>query len=225
MFESSIFSPCLFSEAHDKIELKEKQSEPGKLECVTFIVQGGHFISISNKCLKRSKEIYRAKDDNGFSLQTDCDGICLLEKNGKKYLLLIELKLGFSEVVNKATKQIAASYIKVKGLLKQIGDIKTDDVQELGIIVSYPYSPNEVTGVGTAPSQMKTNFMDPEQRKTAERYRRELIKNQETRLYATDFKMQHLCVPTDMQLNGLLVRHIAVGKEKTKEAVSLDNLI
>lgn len=126
-------------------EEQDKQGEP-ILDHVDLISKG-EFIYLNNCLLKKSKEIFSKENAarSRISFRRECDGICFLELEGKRYLLLIEVKSGFNEIKNKGLEQLVASYVRVRCLLNTISTYCPEDYEEKAIIVSYPYFVKPIT--------------------------------------------------------------------------------
>lgn len=72
-------------------------------------------------------------------LGLDCDGILLFEKDGRKYMLICELKSkpDDKQDILKARKQIVGSYIKMNALMGTLSGVKTSEYIPIGLIVSF----------------------------------------------------------------------------------------
>ncbi|OAV64459.1 hypothetical protein Barb6XT_02796 [Bacteroidales bacterium Barb6XT] len=89
---------------------------------------------IGNELIKSLSGFFENSDR---IFRKDCDGIVLLEYNGKSYCLLIELKSAFdTKDIDKARKQILSTYIKLNMSLMPLADYNKDDFEFIGIIVS-----------------------------------------------------------------------------------------
>lgn len=92
-----------------------------------------------------------AKDLTGFFQNAkagdifyfDCDGVFLLQGDGKKYLFLCELKSKFdSSDIYHACNQITSTYIKMSMVLNLLPNYRKDDVVVKGFIISRPAEKN-----------------------------------------------------------------------------------
>lgn len=97
----------------------------------------GKLLSIKNDLLKDCHKIYKENESNSPELKHDCDGIFFLTCQEKKYFILIELKSKYNKTnLEKAEKQLAASYIRVLSRLSCLKDFDINRYKVCGIIVS-----------------------------------------------------------------------------------------
>ena len=89
--KSSLYDQHLFSEHPSSIRVNNmEEGVDNKVEYVTLTSEGT-FINIDNNILKKSKEIYSINDGN-VSFRKDCDGICLLHRGERKFIIFTEVK-------------------------------------------------------------------------------------------------------------------------------------
>ncbi len=94
--KNSFYAEDLFSLHKGSVVIEEKKNkgQEGKLQKVTLL-SAGEFIECSNAYLQRTKDAFKKVDSN-LSFKKDCDGIFLLNKDGKQYFIVIELKSGIA---------------------------------------------------------------------------------------------------------------------------------
>lgn len=140
LYESlvKLYRPDLFAYCPNGgcICIKEHESgakvKGAELEC------HGQLLSIDNDFLQKAHGIY---PDNTCTpeLKHDCDGVLAVEVRGCKYLVFIELKSSYTkDNLQKAEKQLAASYLRVMSRLICIVNFVPDAYKKCGIIISHP---------------------------------------------------------------------------------------
>ena len=129
--QNSIYSESLFVKASDNPVVEEKQVEAGKLKRVTLATGANQVISCSINYLKETNGANRKLGNALF--RGMCDAFYLLEKDGKNYIVAVEMK---SQVVTKAASQIIASMIKYKQMLTTYSSFLSEEYKEVGIFIS-----------------------------------------------------------------------------------------
>lgn len=148
--KKSIFLSDYFESKKNCLSVRNNEEKDKKGEAIldhVNLTSKGDFISLNNSLLKKSNEIFSKENAarSRISFRRECDGICFLELEGKRYLLLIEVKSGFNEIKNKGLEQLVASYVRVRCLLNTISAYCPEDYEEKAIIVSYPYCVKPIT--------------------------------------------------------------------------------
>lgn len=171
----------------------------------------GKLLSINNNFLRECHNIYKDNENKLPEIKHDCDGIFLLTKQEQKYFVLIELKSKYSkDNLEKAEKQLAASYIRVLSRLSCLKDFDISEYKVCGIIVSHNPTTSELS---KADKKRHT-------KQTLDRYEKQMIA---FRNDATPFELNHLFVRTnklpireDLLFNTLPVFHINCYGESVK---------
>lgn len=138
--KESVYMDSYFTEKTGSLTVNNVEESTENTLMSVEMQSKGRFINLSNKILKDGCNIYKTKDRQAgrISYRRDCDGICLLELNGRNILIVIEVKSGFNEIKKKGFEQLVASYIKVRGILQSIEGYNPADYEEMGLLVSYP---------------------------------------------------------------------------------------
>ena len=134
--KSSLYDQRLFSEYPSSIRVNNmEEGVDNKVEYVTLTSEG-IFINIDNNILKKSKEIYSINDGN-VSFRKDCDGICLLHRGERKFIIFTEVKSGFANMEKKAYFQLITSYIRCKSFLSVLDVYSPSEYEEVAIAISH----------------------------------------------------------------------------------------
>lgn len=130
-----------------KIEETEKQATVKGVELEFH----GQAISIHKGIFEKTDFLFKRNEDvpNKMpKLQHSCDGVLIIEQQGQKYLVFIELKSDYtSGNIRKAEIQLCASYLRMMALLNCMEDFQPDEYRKCGIIVSHPQSPEELNRI------------------------------------------------------------------------------
>jgi hypothetical protein len=128
-----LFPEYKFEVKYGNISIIEKD-EQTKLKEIQF--SHDEFWSIDTNMIKDfSSFFHKAKSPDIF--HKDCDGIIVLDYNGQKYILIVELKSSFdTHKIFDARKQIISSYIKLNILLNIIPEYEKDNYIFKGVIAS-----------------------------------------------------------------------------------------
>ena len=142
----SIFQKVFFEDAGGLLTVCEsdKNSELGP---VRFHVEEGGLFHIKKEFLDASRELFIKDSDNPvLELDRVCDGIIAYKIGEKFYIFLIELKSKFTkDNIEKAYKQLRASYLKLVAALFPFKKFSCEDFHFCGVIVSLPISPETFT--------------------------------------------------------------------------------
>lgn len=110
----------------------------------------GRFLSIPNQAIKNLTPIYNLLSNRLRCFGKDCDGIIITEKEGRLFIILVELKSSFStENISDARYQIISAYIKIKMLLSIIEEYNSKEIIFKSIIVSHELEPNKITNIAS----------------------------------------------------------------------------
>lgn len=81
-------------------------------------------------------------------LALDCEQVVLFEHNGKKYILLCELKSNYiCENIVHAKDQIVGSSVKMKSLLSSLQGFDKSEYKIIGLIVSFEPTEEQITNI------------------------------------------------------------------------------
>lgn len=187
----------------------------------------GRFINLSNKILKEGCNIYKAEDRQSgrISYRRDCDGICLLEVDGRNILLVVEVKSGFNEIKKKGFEQLVASYVKVRGILQSIDGYNPADYEEMGLLVSYPPD-----GSYTMPARSiigsKLKMIAPTALDTLNNSNSATLKtNHEVVLNLSGYNVDACHVNPSLINPTLRVKHAVVADKSNTGVIDLDSLL
>lgn len=121
-----------------KIEETEKQATVKGVELEFH----GQAINIHKGIFEKTDFLFKRDEDvqeKMHKLQHSCDGVLIIEQQGQKYLVFIELKSDYtSGNIRKAEIQLCASYLRIMALLNCMEDFQPDEYRKCGIIVSHP---------------------------------------------------------------------------------------
>lgn len=217
---NSIYDSCFFEKPASSFTLSEKQNASDKLNRVAFSLSG-NAINIRNEILSKTSEGYR-KISESLSFRKDCDGLVLIDKDDKHYLVFIELKSGFGDVANKAVFQIASSYVRLKHYLSAIDTYSPNDYQEIGIIISYPYK----TVIGDREVLDRRNgLINSAYSSFINRCKNEFKNGNPILINSSDFKIDQMNLSSNLQINNLKVINVQVTDGVTDAAINLDNYL
>ena len=132
---NSIFPKYSMEYSNKDISIKETSSQSKVKE---LIWSNSCFQYIDPTIVKDLTSFFQ-KANSSDIFHNDCDGITILEENGKKYLFLSELKSTFdSSDVFHAREQIISSYIKINMVMHLLRCYNKDDFIAKGFIVGLP---------------------------------------------------------------------------------------
>ncbi len=96
-----------------------------------------HTIWSINKSVLNDMNKFISSDSGKVYLSHECDGILICDYNGKKYLVIIELKSSYTVAnIKKARLQLQASYVKIMSILNMLDGCSIDDFECCCFIVS-----------------------------------------------------------------------------------------
>ena len=218
---NSFYAENLFSLHIGKVVIEEKKNkgQEGKLQKVTLL-SDGEFIECSNTYLQKTKEVFKKVDSN-FSFQKDCDGIFLLNKDGKQYFIVIELKSGFDA---KAFYQIASSYMRCKAMFRNIATFgASTNYVEKAFVISYSDKEKKYDSTSNASVlASKKYIMDSAKDDAINNLRLQLRMNNKVLLNNSDFGLENMTIAKDLLLNNLEVNGITLEDGITEAEVDID---
>ena len=220
---TEFFASNYFEEFSKNYTLKENQRNPNNLSNVN-IITSGHGFFIQSKFLCDCLSIYRKIDDN-LSFRDNNDGTFVLEKNGKQYIIYIEMKSGYGAVKKKAIRQIPVSAIKIKSFLRNFQAFNLQDYTELGLIISYPPTEDDKydSGNNAMVIDHKLSYMAV-QRGNEDAIDKELRQNRKVCLKAEHFpKLLQEKLHEDIRFRSMMVYHCPVNGNN--DTVDLDEIL
>lgn len=107
-----IFEPKFLSlERNNSFAVTEStNNKPGDFSRLDITFNNDKVV-ISDQLLKNSNNSFKGKP--APCLNEECDGIVITDFNGKKFIVLIELKTGFCSGIGKGRSQLMASGFKI----------------------------------------------------------------------------------------------------------------
>lgn len=199
-----VYSIGCFRQYNDFFVIEES-GEAATLKSVKFY--SGNGIFFNHNLLKQTSGVY-SNNSTGIHFRKGCDGFVLTEHNGQAYLIWIELKSSFNEVVHKAVPQIAASYLKIKSFLSLYTSFaEMRDYREFAIAVSH----SPVAYINNADvSARKTEMVNP----VIAQIRNTLKTKGQVVLHGEDLGYTQIHnVQQPFILNEMTLKHIAVDEE------------
>lgn len=119
--------------------IEEKENIKKEYPTLRYLnIRGINGFEISNEIIKKSKSLFENVCPGYKFLKSDCDGIFLTEKDGRKYIFICELKSRFSvKEISSAKDQIIGSYLKLHALFSLLQTYRQEDYEIRGIIASF----------------------------------------------------------------------------------------
>lgn len=225
--KESIYRDIYFSKSAGKLTVQNEEKPAEGILSFIEMQSKGTFIELSNSILKETRHIYQVEDrDAGrISYRRDCDGICLLEVDGRNILLFVEVKSGFNEIKKKAFEQLVSSYIKIRSILQSIDGYDPKDYEEMGLVVSYPPSGN-MSISSTSMIEMKKDAIAPSALdKLNNAYTTKLRVDKEVFLDLSDYKVNACHVNPSLYNPMLHVKHIIVRDQVPSDTIDLDSYL
>lgn len=225
--KESIYQVKYFQKLSPSLRIfNEKETRPNTLRYVDISTRGT-FVNIDNNILTDSIEIY--KKDNRIegliSFRRNCDGICLLEVDGRKFLVIVEIKSGYNEIKKKSFEQLIASYVKTRSILQSIEGYNPLEYEEIGFLISYPpfakSSVEENRMTDTKSSIVTPSPLDRLNNYNATR----LSVDGEVILNLTDYKVDAYHVNPALYNNELYIKHIPVTNFAASETINIDHYL
>lgn len=137
------------------------ETDPGErvLRDVDFQI-GGHFVALSTKLLKDSAEIYN-KQFKETHLRSNCDKVVLLNKDGKDYIVWVEVKTSLNEIYRKGIFQFPGCYYRTKALLDNFASHTDEGVQEFALAIYAEDAPPVAISSSAYYTQTKYQKINP----------------------------------------------------------------
>lgn len=200
---SAVYNPEYFESGFDRIHIIENENKVSGL-VVADIINCGSFISIKPNWFSKSSQF---RVENKFVyFRKDCDCTALIEKDGKKYLFLIELKTGRKKVFDDAIFKFPGCYYRTKLYLDAFASHNGVDYEEVALIV---YAPDAPRGGDTIKSR-NDNYLDAKKaminspkEKLIEKYRGLLLDKTLCSLDGVDFGAHLLPLKQDYIMKQL----------------------
>ena len=225
--KESVYKDSYFTERAGNLTVNNIEESAENTLMSVEMQSKGRFINLSNKILKEGCNIYKAEDRQAgrISYRRDCDGICLLEVDGRNILLVIEVKSGFNEIKKKGFEQLVASYVKVRSILQSIEGYNPADYEEMGLLVSYPpdgsYTMPKRSVIGS-----KLRIIDSTALDRLNNSNSAVLKaNQEVTLDLSSYNVD-ACHVNPMMINPTLrVKHAVVADKVGTGVIDLDSYL
>lgn len=217
------YEPSFFGIDKERHVWVEKQQDPKALAKLEFIFSGGSISYVKSNMLKKMQDVFRTDASLTLNLRQISDGVLILDRNDEHYLVILEVKSGYSDVKRKAICQIPASYIKLKSILNDF-DINIDQYKEFGLIVSYPFKAFPNTDAGNNPLVMENKQIMTGD--VVAKYNKSLREHQSATFVGNDFgfdKLNH--IKPNLLFNKLVVKHYPVTNNCVNAQVDLDSII
>lgn len=225
--KESVYMDSYFTEETGSLTVNNVEESTENTLMSVEMQSKGRFINLSNKILKDGCKIYKTEDRQAgrISYHRDCDGICLLELNGRNILIVIEVKSGFNEIKKKGFEQLVASYVKVRGILQSIEGYNPADYEEMGLLVSYPpdgsYTMPTRSVIGSKRRMIDSTALD----KLNNLNSTTLKANQEVTLDLSDYNVDVCHVNPTMINPTLHVKHAVVADKADTGVIDLDSFL
>ncbi len=225
--KESVYNDSYFTEKTGSLTVKNAEESTENTLMTVEIQSKGRFINLSNNILKDSSKIYKTENRKvgRISYRRDCDGICLLEFNGRNILLVIEVKSGFNEIKKKGFEQLIASYVKVRGILQSIEGYNPADYEEMGLLVSYPpdgsYTMPTRSIIDTKMKMIAPTDLDNQNNANSAT----LKANREVTLNLREYKVDACHVNKTLFNPTLRVKHAIVADKANSGAIDLDSFL
>ncbi len=220
--KSSIYAPHIFSESSASVRVNnEKEGEGDKVEYVTLTSEG-IFINIDNCILKKSKDIY-STNDGDVSFRKDCDGICLLHRGERKFIIFTEVKSGFANMEKKAYFQLVTSYVRCKSFLSVLDIYSLSEYEEVAIAISYPIEHEQISNNGQ--HQESRQSVISKYAPLKNRYRRQILNKSYVDMNMADFEIDKLHLRSGLINDHLHLIHIPIQSNSKSATIDLDKIL
>lgn len=168
---SSVYNPEYFNSGSGCIHIVENGNKTAGLAAAD-IINCGDFTAIKPNWFGKSSNQFCVENKFVY-FRKDCDCTALIEKNGKKYLFLIELKTGRRKIFDDAIFKYSGCYYRTKLYLDAFTSYTSTDYEEVALIVYAPDAPKEVESarskndtyldaksamINSPKEQLKTNY-------------------------------------------------------------------
>ena len=220
--KSSIYAPQMFSESLSSVRVDNmKEGVDDNVEYVT-LTSKGTFINIDNFILRKSREIYNTYDGD-VSFRKDCDGICLLHRDDRKFIIFTEVKSSFANMERKAYFQLITSYVRCKSFLSTVEVYSPSEYEEVALAVSYPI----------VHKQISDNNQHQESRQSViskyaflkNQYRRQILDKYNLDMNMTDFEIDKLHLKSGLISDSLHLIHIPIENGSKSAIINIDDIL
>ena len=221
--KNSIYAPYLFEEKPTQVKIENcKEGVSEKVEHIV-LTSSGSFIKISNNILRKSRDIYNTFDGD-VSFRKDCDGICLLHRGNRKFLIFTEVKSNFSTMEEKAYFQLITSYVRCKAFLSTLADYTPSEYEEVALAISYPL-------VEHKPISDNNQYQESRQStygkyaSLKKHYRRQIKANSQLDMDVADFEIDKLHLKEGLVNERLHLIHIPIENNSESAIINIDDLL
>lgn len=220
--KSSIYASHIFSESPTSVRINnKKEGEEDKVEYITLNSKG-IFINIDNYILRQSKDIYNTYDGE-VSFRKDCDGICLLHRGDRKFMIFTEVKSGFANMEKKAYFQLITSYVRCKAFLSALEAYSPEEYEEVAIAISYPAMQEQITS--NELHQKSRQSVISKYAPLKNRYRRQILVKSCVDMNMTDFEIDKLHLKSGLINDRLHLIHIPIQRGLKSASIDLDKIL
>lgn len=154
-----VIKPDYVLEGDGSFQFHESDPEERVLRDVDFYTSG-HFVALSTMLLKDSAEIYN-KQFEETRLRSNCDKVVLLNKDGKDYIVWVEVKTSFNEIYRKGIFQFPGCYYRTKAFLNNFVSHLDEGVQEFALAVYAEDAPPVEISSASNYTQAKLTKINP----------------------------------------------------------------
>lgn len=221
--QNSIYEPSLFKEEPTQVKIDNiKEGVKDKVKQIV-LTSSGSFIKISNNILRKSREIYNTFDGN-VSFRKDCDGICLLHRGDRRFLIFTEVKSSFSNMEEKAYFQLVTSYVRCKAFLSSLEDYIPSEYEEVALAISYPL-------VEHKPISDNSQYLESRQStygkyaSLKKHYRRQLEANSQLDMDVADFELDKMHLKKGLINESLHLIHIPIENNSESAIINIDDYL
>ena len=218
--QHSIYAPYLFKEMPTQVKI-DNSKENDKVKHVV-LTSSGKFVNISNNILRKSKDIYNTYDGD-VSFRKDCDGICLLHRGDRKFLIFTEVKSSFSTMEEKAYFQLITSYVRCKVFLSTLEDYTPSEYEEVALVISYPFVDKPISD--NSQYQESRQSIYGKYASLKKRYRRQLGANSQLDMNVADFEIDKLHLKNGLINESLHLIHIPIENNAANAIINIDDIL
>lgn len=220
---SSIFDHRLFFESPSSIIVRnEKEAREDILKYVVLKSKGA-FIKFEDGIFKGSSGIYH-KEDDLLSFKKSCDGVLLLDRGDRRFLIFVEVKSGYDEIKNKAFFQLISSYVRIKTLLATIDTYRNEEYEEVGLIISYPFV-RKYDIESNSEYSMSRRYVNSRWSSIINKYDYSLRRKNEVCLQMKHFNIDKMHITPGVVNDTLSVWHVDVAANAESGEIDLDGVL
>jgi hypothetical protein len=224
----NLYNSAYLGRENDSYVWTETQRTPNTLAQVRFVFNGGMISYIKAGLLDKMRGAYQPNYSGALMLGKICDGILFLDRGDEHYFVVLEVKSSFNEIKKRAINQIPASYVKTKSILNDFVSYSTNDYEEFGLIVSYPYIESSKTDFenNTTVMDYKRKIIGDRNEIITSKYSRLLKEKKSAIFIGDDFEFNTLSnVKKHLLFDTLKVQHCPVDNHCEEATVDLDDVI